>query len=81
MANGAMTYAAADHRQSLEQLCRYITRPTLPNERVQDNAADQVAQKLQPPWHDGSKPVVMSPPEVMSGRLRECRGCAGHSVP
>jgi hypothetical protein len=29
---------AADDRQALEQPCRYITRPALPNERVQTNA-------------------------------------------
>jgi hypothetical protein len=29
----------ADDRQALEQLCRYITRPALANERVQTNAA------------------------------------------
>jgi len=28
-----------DDRQSPEQLCRYITRPALANERVQTNAA------------------------------------------
>lgn len=31
-----------DERQRLEQLCRYITRPALANERVQINAAGQV---------------------------------------
>ena len=29
----------ADERQSLEQLCRYFTRPALANERIQTNAA------------------------------------------
>ena len=33
---------SADDRQALEQLCRYITRPALANERVQTNAAGQV---------------------------------------
>ena len=36
----------ADERQRLEQLCRYITRPALANERVQINAAGQVVLKL-----------------------------------
>jgi len=30
----------------LEQLCRYIARPALANERVQTNAAGQVVLKL-----------------------------------
>ena len=29
----------ADDRQALDQLCRYITRPALANERAQTNAA------------------------------------------
>jgi Putative transposase len=37
---------AADDRQALKQLCRYITRPALANERVQTNAAGQVVLKL-----------------------------------
>ena len=46
---------AADSRQrqrqaaALEQLCRYITRPALANERVQTNAAGQVVLKLKTP--------------------------------
>ena len=36
----------AHDRKRLEQLCRYITRPALSDERVQLNAAGQVALKL-----------------------------------
>jgi len=36
----------AQDRKRLEQLCRYITRPTLSDERVQLNAAGQVELKL-----------------------------------
>ena len=39
----------ADKRQGLEQLCRYITRPALANERVHTNAAEQVVLKLKTP--------------------------------
>ena len=35
----AAVHCGADDRQALEQLCRYITRPALANERVQTNAA------------------------------------------
>ena len=35
----AVARCKADDRQALEQLCRYITRPALANERVQTNAA------------------------------------------
>ena len=55
----------AEDRRSLEQLCRYITRPALANERVQVNAAGQVVLKLKTAWRDGTTHLVMSPLEFM----------------
>jgi hypothetical protein len=55
----------AHDRKRLEQLCRCITRPALSDERVQLNAAGQVALKLKAPWRDGTTHLVMSPPEFM----------------
>ena len=43
----AAVRCAADDRQALEQLCRYITRPALAHERVQTNAAGQVVPSRQ----------------------------------
>ena len=67
--NGFSLHAAvrckADDRHALEQLCRYITRPALANERVQTNAAGQVVLKLKTPWRDGTTHLVMSPLEFM----------------
>ena len=56
---------ATDDRQALEQLCRYITRPALANERVQINSAGQVVLRLNTPWRDGTTHIVMSPLEFM----------------
>jgi len=61
----AAVRCAADERQALEQLCRYITRPALANERVQTNAAGQVVLELKTPWRDGTTHLVMSPLEFM----------------
>jgi hypothetical protein len=78
---------AADERKSLEQLCRYITRPALAEERVSCNAAGQVVLKLKTPWHDGTTHLVMSPLEFMQRlvalvpqsasrrRFRRCECC------
>jgi hypothetical protein len=55
----------AHDRRRLEQLCRYITRPALSDERVQLNAAGQVELKLNTPWRDGTTQLVMSPLEFM----------------
>jgi hypothetical protein len=61
----AAVRCGADDRQALEQLCRYITRPALANERVQTNAAGQVVLKLKTPWRDGTTHLVMSPLEFL----------------
>ncbi len=50
----------AHDRKRLEQLCRYITRPALSDERVQVNAAGQVELKLKTPWRDGATHLVMT---------------------
>ena len=55
----------AHDRKRLEQLCHYITRPALSDERVQLNAAGQVELKLNTPWRDGTTHLVMSPLEFM----------------
>ena len=55
----------AHDRKRLEQLCRYITRPALSDERVQLNAAGQVELKLKTPWRDGTTHLLMSPLEFM----------------
>ena len=82
-----------DHdRKRLEQLCRYITRPALSDERVQLNAAGQVELKLKTPWRDGTTHLVMSPLEFMQrlaarateGRpsgTRAAAAAASHPVP
>ena len=55
----------AHERKRLEQLCRYITRPALSDERVRLDAAEQVELKLKTPWRDGTTHLVMSPLEFM----------------
>ncbi len=61
----AAVRCGADDREALEQLCRYITRPALANERVQTNAGGQVVLKLKTPWRDGTTHLIMSPLEFM----------------
>ena len=49
----AAVRAEAHERKRLE-LCRYITRPELADERVQPNDAAPVELKLKTPWRDGT---------------------------
>ncbi len=61
----AGVYIAADYRQGVEQLCRYITRPAISNERLSVNRAGQVVLKLKTAWRDGTSQHVMAPMEFM----------------
>jgi hypothetical protein len=49
----------ADQRLELEQLCRYITRPAIANERLKRNRAGQVVLQLKSPYKDGTTHIVM----------------------
>jgi hypothetical protein len=67
----AAVRCGADDHQALEQLCRYITRPALANERVRTNAAGQVVLKLKTAWRDGTTHLVMSPLEFMQPSIEQ----------
>jgi hypothetical protein len=79
----------ADGRQALEQLCHYITRPTLANERVKTNAVGQVVHKLKTAWRDGTTHLMMLPlrsmrrrPEwrLLGIRICKCYGSNGSTA-
>src|SRR5262245_55890960 len=52
-------------RKELEQLCRYITRPAIANERLKRNRAGQVVLQLKSPYKDATTHIVMEPLEFM----------------
>ena len=56
----AAVHCTADDRQTLEQLCGYITHPDLAKESVQTSAAGQVVLQLKTPWRDCTTHLVMS---------------------
>ena len=68
-AHGFSLHAAvrwrADQRAELEQLCRYITRPAIANERLKRNRAGDVVLQLKSAFKDGTTHVVMAPLEFM----------------
>ena len=53
----------ADQCQELEQLCRYITRPAIANERLKRNRAGQVVLQLKSLYKDGTTHIVTEPLE------------------
>jgi hypothetical protein len=68
-AHGFSLHAAvrwrADQRKELEQLCRYIARPAIANDRLKRNRAGQVVLQLKSPYKDGTTHIVMEPLEFM----------------
>ena len=56
---------AAHQRKKLEQLCRYITRPTIANERLALNRAGPVVLTLKTPYREGTTHIVMPPLEFI----------------
>ncbi len=55
----------ANDRQGIEQLCRYITRPAISNERLAINRDGNVVLKLKTPWRNGTTHIVLTPMEFM----------------
>jgi len=53
------TRLEAHPRVVIGQLCLYITRPALANERVKTNAAGQVVLELKTPWRDATTHLVL----------------------
>jgi hypothetical protein len=47
------------------QLCRYITRPAIANERLKRNRAGQVVLQLKSPYKDGTTHIVLEPLKFM----------------
>jgi hypothetical protein len=59
----------ADQRKELEQLCRYITRPAIANERLKRNRAGQVALQLKSPHKRRHHPGIVMEPLEFTERL------------
>ena len=65
----------ADDRQGIEQLCRYITRPAIANERLSINSKGQVVIKLKPVLSLSKEPRgKMAPPTSYWSRWNSCSG-------
>ena len=53
--------AAADQRDKLERLCRYITRPAVSSERLSLTAQGLIHYRLKTPYRNGTTHVVFEP--------------------
>jgi hypothetical protein len=51
-----------------EELCRYVLRPPLANNRLKWLSKDELLLRLKTPWSDGTSHIMLSPMELI-GRL------------
>ncbi len=52
-------------RRRLERLCRYVARPPLALERLEELSDGRLAYRLKTPWRDGTTHVVMERTELL----------------
>jgi hypothetical protein len=55
---------AAD-RARLEQLCRYLLRPPVAQERLRRMGDDHILLTLKTPWADGTRHLIFAPLELL----------------
>jgi hypothetical protein len=60
---------AANDREGLETLCRYIARPPLSDERLAALVDGNLSVRLKRPWSDGTTHLVFSPGELIDKLL------------
>ena len=65
----ANTRIAANDRSGLENLCRYMGRPPLSDDRLAETSDGNLSLKLKRPWSDGTTHLILSPTELIEKLL------------
>ena len=55
----------ANDRRRLERLCRYVARPPIASERLEQLSDGRLLYRLKHPWRDGTTHMVFTPMELM----------------
>jgi hypothetical protein len=55
----------AGDRDRVEQLCRYVLRPPLAQDRLTTAADGRALVTLKAPWHDGTTHLLFEPVELL----------------
>jgi hypothetical protein len=55
----------ANDRRRLERLCRYVARPPLANDRLEETSDGRVLLRLKAPWRDGTTHMLMERSELL----------------
>ncbi len=62
--HAAVAVPARDRRR-LERLCRYVARPPLANERLEEHPDGRLALRLKTRWRDGTSHILMERSELI----------------
>jgi ribosomal protein S27AE len=62
--HAAVAVPARDRRR-LERLCRYVARPPLSNERLEEHPDGRLALRLKTRWRDGTSHILMERSELI----------------
>ncbi|MFN2378172.1 MAG: transposase [Candidatus Binatia bacterium] len=57
---------AAGDRGGLERLCRYVARPPLAEQRLEELADGRIVYRLRHRWRDGTSAVVLEPRDLLA---------------
>jgi hypothetical protein len=53
-------------RRRVERLCRYITRPSVAQERLQQRSDGKLELTFKKPWRDGTRALVLEPDDLIA---------------
>jgi hypothetical protein len=56
----------ARDRAQLERLCRYLCRPPIAQERLEETASGKLRYGLKKPWRDGTLAIVFEPMDLLA---------------
>lgn len=71
----------AKDRDNLEHLCRYLARPPIANDRLQELPDGRLALRFKQAWRDGTTHIVFTPSWVWPGRNISYFGVSFITVP
>lgn len=76
----AGVFVRGSDRQGLERLCRYMGRPALASERLEQLADGRLRYRLRHRWRDGSSAILLEPRELLTRLAAQVPPPGAHQV-
>ena len=71
---------SANDREGIEHLCRYLARPPIANDRLQELPDGRLALRFKQAWRDGTAHIVFTPHELIEKLIPLIPRPRSHSV-